>query len=172
MWRLGLIAVSVVFVLGSAQGHTRQRTPGAASSFIAYDDFMKLSDDQRRGHFGELSAENKSLIVRTHAERWLANNRGHLTASEVAVFQEVIGFITPERYARGANTALDREEGALRAKMRCRVSPDDVVQAFNVFGAASESGVRKPTWTYLTQAKCWLDWVAEDLVDYLPSVRR
>jgi len=95
MLRLGLIAVSVVLVLGSAQGHTRQRAPGAASSFIAHDDFMKLSVDQRRDRFGELSAENKSLIVRTHAKRWLA-----------------------------------------------------------------------------TQGKCWLEWVAEDLVDYLPDVRR
>lgn len=172
MLRLRLIVVSVVLVLGSAQGHTLQRAPAVAPSFIAYADFIELSVDQRRARFGELSAENRSLIVRTHAERWLANNRGHLTASEVAVFQEVINFVTPARYVKGANTEPDREEAALRAKMRCRVSPDDLVQAFNVFGAASESRASKPTWTYLTQAKCWLEWGAEDLVDYLPSVRR
>jgi hypothetical protein len=31
---------------------------------------------------------------------------------------------------------------------------------------------RKPTWTYVSQAKCWLEWLAEGLVDYVPTPRR
>jgi hypothetical protein len=172
MLRIGLIAASVVLAVGGAADHTQQGPRAAAGSMIAYDDFMKLSADQKRARFGEMNAENRSAIVRAHAERWLKNNRGRLTASEVSVFQELIGFITPERYRRRANTDTGKEEEALPAKMRCRVSSDDVVQAFNVFGVASESGVETRRWTYLSQAKCWVDWIAEDLVDYIPTLRR
>lgn len=63
-----------------------------------YDGFMTLSLDQRRARFDALSAEAKAGIIRTHAERWLESNRGRLTASEAAVFDEIVAFITPEIY--------------------------------------------------------------------------
>jgi hypothetical protein len=172
MLRSLLVTAIVVFAVVGAQAHPRHGAQGASPSDVTYDDFRKISVDQRRGRFGSLSAENKSLIVRTHAQRWLENNRARLTASEVGVFQEMINFITPERYAKRAETAIDKEEQALRAKMRCRVSTEDVVEAFNVFGTRSQTETAKPTWTYLSQAECWLEWIAEDLVDYIPTIRR
>jgi hypothetical protein len=172
MMRSVFVAAIVAFAVVGAQAHPGHRVHGVTPSVVTYDDFMKIDVEQRRGRFAALSAENKSLIVRTHAERWLANNRARLTASEVGVFQEMINFVTPERYAKRAETAMDKEEQALRAKMRCRVSTEDVVEAFNVFGTRSQSGVAKPKWTYLSQAKCWLEWIAEDLVDYIPTIRR
>ena len=172
MSRSVLATAIVAFAVVGAQAHPRQGAQGATPPVVAYDDFMRISAEQRRGSFGALSAENKSQIVRTHAERWLAKNRVRLTTSEVGVFQEMINFITPERYAKRPETAMDKEEQALRAKMRCRVSTEDVVEAFNVFGTRSQTGVAKPKWTYLSQAKCWLEWIAEDLVDYIPTVRR
>lgn len=172
MLRSVLLTVIVAFAVAGIQAHTRADAQGAAPSVVTYDDFMKISADQRRGRFDALSAENKSLILRTHAERWLARNRARLTASEVGVFQEMINFITPERYARRTETAMDREEQALRAKMRCRVSTEDVLEALNVSGTPSQTKVAKPTWTYLAQARCWLEWLAEDFVEYIPTGRR
>lgn len=173
MFRSALVtAIVAVAVVGTQAAHPRHGAQGATPSVVTYDDFMKFSAEQRRDRFGALSAENKSVIVRTHAERWLVRNRARLTASEVGVFQEMINFITPERYAKRAETAMGKEEQALRAKMRCRVSREDVVEAFNVFGTRSQTGVAKPRFTYLSQAKCWLEWIAEDLVDYVPTVRR
>jgi hypothetical protein len=171
MLRTGLVTALVMFALVGVHAGSRQRGQGAVSSVVPYDDFMKMSVDERHGRFGALSAENKALIVRTHAERWLVKNRTRLSASEVGVFQEMIDFIAPARYAKQPDTAMDRQEQALKAKMRCRVSPDDVVQAFNVFGASSQAGAARPTWTYLSQARCWLDVMADDLVDYVPTIR-
>jgi hypothetical protein len=171
MLRSILVTAIVAFALADTQAHRRQDAQGATPAVVTYDDFMKISVDQRRGRFGGLSAENKSLVLRTHAQRWLGNNRARLTASEVGVFQEMINFITPERYAKRAETPMDNEEQSLRAKMRCRVSSEDVVEAFNVFGALSQTETAKPTWTYLSQAKCWLEWIAEALVD-IPTMRR
>jgi hypothetical protein len=172
MLRSILVTVIVAFTVVGTQAHARHVAQGVAQSIVTYDDFMKIRVDQRRGRFGTLSAENKSLIVRTHAEHWLTTNRARLTASEIGIFQEMITFITPERYAKRTETGMDREEQALRAKMRCRVSTEDVMEAFNVFGAPSTAGAAKPKWTYLSQAKCWLEWIAEDLVAYVPTIRR
>ena len=172
MLRRVIVTVIVVVTVVGVQAHPRPGAQRATPSVVTYDEFMKISVEQRHARFGALSAENKALIVRTHAERWLASNRARLTASEVGVFQEMISFVTPERYAKPAGAAMGKEEQALRAKMRCRVSPDEVVQAFNVFGTRLPTGAAKPTWTYLSQAKCWLEWIAEDLVDYIPTIRR
>lgn len=61
---------------------------------------------------------------------------------------------------------------ALTAKMRCRVNSADIREATNVFHEASHSPPPKPTWGYLSQAKCWFEWILEGVVDYLPNTRR
>lgn len=61
----------------------------------------------------------------------LAGNRARLTASEVGVFQELIEFITPERYARQPQAKRDKAK----------------------------------------QARCWLEWMAYELADYVPAIR-
>jgi hypothetical protein len=130
---------------------------------------MKVSADARRALFASLTTENKCLVVQTHAERWLATNRARLSKTEIAVFDEMIGFITPDRYARRAEASIDRAEQALRENMRCRVDTADVREAFNVFDSARSP--TEPRWTDLDQAKCWVQWLVEDLVDYVPTVR-
>jgi hypothetical protein len=171
--RIGLIAATIVIAVAnfSARNVSQGGTP-AVASMTAYDDFMKLTVGQRRDRFHGLAAENKAMIFRTHAERWLAGNRGRLTASEIAMFEEIIAFITPGLYDRQPDGALDKREEALRAKMRCRVSPDDVMAAMNVLTRATDSRPPTPTWTYLSQAKCWLEWIAEGFMDYIPASRR
>ena len=172
MSRVRLVTTAIV-AIGFLGAHpvARRASRGTTPSLIGYDDFMKISVDQRRGRFASLTAANKSLIVRTHGERWLADNRGRLTIGEIAVFQDMVNFVTPERYAKRAEAGIDKEEQALRDRMRCRVSTVDVVQAFNVFGNTSQPP-SKPRWTYLNQATCWIEWVAEDFIDSIPTVGR
>jgi hypothetical protein len=171
MWRTALAtAAAVAIVFASAPTDARPPIQAGRSSFIAYDGFMKMSPDERRTRFASLNAENKAAIVRTHAERWLAGNRRRLSKTEVAVFEEMIKFITPDRYAKRGEASVDKAEQALRDRMRCSVNVADVTAAFNIFDAAKPSA--GPRWTYLDQAKCWVQWIAEDLIDYIPSVPR
>lgn len=152
MMRTGLIAAFIVLVMGDAGAtdapHVRLQ---ASAPWNDYDDFMKLSVHQRHARFDTISAENKAMIVRTHSERWLYNNRGRLTASEVEVFEEIIAFVTPDLYRERHDDTLDKREEALRAKMRCRVSPADIREATSLFREASESASPKLTWSYLTR---------------------
>lgn len=53
----------------------------------------------------------------------------------------------------------------------CRVSPEDLREAFNLFGTRPQTGAVTPKWTCLRQAECWLAWVAYELVDYVPTIR-
>lgn len=170
MRRVGLIGAFIVLAVSSAVAtdapHVRLQ---AIASWNDYDDFMKLAAGQRRARFAALTAENKAMIVQTHAQRWLHDNRERLTASEIGVFEEIIAFITPDLYRERSDDTLDKREEALRATMRCRVRPDDVRNATNVLREERASPSQKPKWSYLNQAKCWIDWFVEDFVDYIPS---
>jgi hypothetical protein len=168
-----LIGAFIVLVMGGAGAagapHVRLQ---ASAPWSDYDAFMTLSVHQRHARFDTLSAENKALMVRTHAERWLHNNRGRLTASDVEMFEEIIAFFTPDLYRGRRDDALDKREEALTAKVTCRVSPVDIREATNLFREASESPPPKLTWSYLSKAKCWFEWILEGVVDYLPNTGR
>ena len=172
MVREGLIGAFILLALGSATA----REPvdlrlQVASSSSDYDDFMRLSPRERRARFNAISAEDRATIVQTHVRRWVNSNRGRLSAGELAVFQEIVAFLSSE-LSNHPTGAVNKREDALMARMRCRVAPEDVRQATNVFGEAAESPARTVKWTYLTQAKCWVDWMIESAVDYLPDIGR
>jgi hypothetical protein len=166
---LPIAALIVLAFAGAAAREFRQAGAPAMVPMTAYDDFTKLSDEDRRARFASISAENKAMIMRTHVELWLRHNRERLTASEIAVFQEMIGYITPDIYRTQSNGLVDKREDGLRATMRCRVSPDDVREATNVIRTERPSASRQPTWSYLQQGRCWIDWFLEGLGDYIPS---
>lgn len=166
MRHLGSVAASILLLLSGVGGQPLQ---SATTQESVYADFMRLDLDQRRERFVSLSPEHRSLVVRTHAERWLDGNRARLTADEVGLFEELIGFITPERYQRPRD-APDRGEQALLKKVTCRLNPDDVMSAF---GVLRQPPVSQPErWTYLDRARCWVRVVAEELVGFVPLVRR
>ncbi len=168
MERFSLVAASVVLVLSAVAASAQQPVP---SGDAVYARFMELSVEQRRSGFAELSPEHRALIVRTHAERWLAQNRERLSASEIGLFEELIAFVTPERYGAGSRTAPNKGEQAMLAKIICRANPNDVETAFGVL-RVPPSSTQPERWTYLDRARCWIRVAAEELADYVPLVRR
>jgi hypothetical protein len=166
---LATTALVTVWFLSVPIGASHPLQAGS-SSFVAYDEFMKTNPSDRHARFASLSSDNKALIVRTHGERWLARNRARLGTTEIAVFEEMIRFITPDRYRKRGEAGVDKAEQTLLDRLRCRVNVGDVTEAFNVFSTAKPSAEAR--WRYLGQAKCWVQWIAEDLIEYVPSVRR
>ena len=65
---------------------------------IGYDQFFPLPPEERRKIFNEISAANRALLMKTHVERWLDANHSRLTQDQLAVVEEIICFITPEKY--------------------------------------------------------------------------
>jgi hypothetical protein len=158
-----LIILALAGAVSTAAAHAHQ----AVASWIGYEQFMELSADERRAHFVVISPENKAAIARTHAQGWLQNNRGRLSASEVSVFEALIAFITPDLY-RERLDSVDKRVQELEATMKCRVSPDDVRAATSVLRDPLPAS-QNSRWTYLDQAKCWIHWMVEGVLDYVPT---
>lgn len=161
------------FILLATAGATAIEPLGVglqvAASSSDYDAFMKLSSQNRRARFNAMSAEARATIVRTHVRRWMDRNAGRLSAGELAAFEEIVAFLTPELSGH-ATSAPNKREDAVAARIRCRVAPEDVRHATNVFGEPAESPGRTMKWTSLTQAQCWVDRMIEAAVDYLPNI--
>ncbi len=96
---------------------------------IDYDQFWPKSHQERLSIFNEVSAENRALLVKTHVERWLAANRLRLSREQVAVIEEIIGFISPELYEEHRDfEKIARQVEALREKAEAILSPEDIIQ--------------------------------------------
>jgi hypothetical protein len=158
--------VSLALAAGSVLASPRPQSTHVSS--IGFDDFMRLDPQNRRERFNQLDPTNKAMLVRTHAERWLAKNRDRLGASEQACIEEAITLATPEVFNPPVDPTTARRQDEFTERYRCRVNPADVSAAFDVLGLRGNSA-RNQRWTYLSQAKCWIAWFTESAIDFLPS---
>ena len=116
---------------------------------ISYNDFVKLDAAQRVDLWGRMSPENKSAIVRTHAERWLDRNRGRLTAGQTALVEEAIAFLSPELYKNPTDPEQLKRQDALEAKLKCGLRRSDLINAFGVVSPPStNSDWRADLWAW------------------------
>jgi hypothetical protein len=168
--RIGAAMIAVVLCCSRNVSGQQTALPTAVAT-INYDEFMRLDFNARRERFSHLSHESRAMIVRTHAERWLAENRDRLSRSEIAVFQEAIAFVTPDMSEKPLDPQEMKKYEDLKAVLRCRVDPRDVMAAFRVLrppdGTATEG-----RWTYLKQARCWIYWFVDGMLDYVPRIPR
>jgi hypothetical protein len=95
-------------------------------------EFLGLSAEAQRPRFAGLTAENRSFLVRTHAERWLRAHRDELSASQIQVVEEAIAFFTPELYANPGATASAEQEASLKQRLACSLGRDRTGQAFTL----------------------------------------
>lgn len=96
---------------------------------ISYDEFMPQPFQERLKIFNNISAENRALLIKTHVERWLAANRPRLTQEQIALVEEMIPYLTPERYqAERDMEKIAQEAEALRRKAEAVFSREDVMQ--------------------------------------------
>lgn len=150
---LTLLAASLAWGLGVSPRGFQGATAGAE----LYESFMKLSTDQRRAHFDTLGPDAKARLKRTHAERWLAENRRHLTPAQAALVEEAIAFFTPALYQHPADGAKRRQEDDLRSRLVCSLSSHQVGAAFTFLPQPE-----KLTWRGAVDE--WLAWFSECVV--------
>jgi len=68
---------------------------------INYDQYFLKPVKDRLEIFNAISAEYRSFLVKSHAERWLAVNRSRLTDEQVSIVEEITQSISPEWYEEG-----------------------------------------------------------------------
>lgn len=137
MWKttLGVIVTTVTTVTASTllggRSLAQQPMPSPASAGTAYQEFMTLAPDSRAKRFSALSADDKALIMRTHAEQWLAKNRGRLIAGQVELVEKAIALVRPAMYRRPQDPDLVKSMQALEAQLKCGLRRSDILQAFS-----------------------------------------
>lgn len=102
---------------------------------VTYDEFGQMSDEQKLDVFNEVSAENRALLVRTQAERWLALHRTRLSEEQVSVVEEAIAFTQPELYDDADREAEEAASEDLMARLMALLSREDMMHAFTRRGA-------------------------------------
>lgn len=80
--QIGIVAALAIGSSGVVTSVGQQPAARVAAAQITYDQFIQLDPQARRERFGRLNAENKALIKRTHAERWLVRNRARLSEAQ------------------------------------------------------------------------------------------
>jgi hypothetical protein len=166
-----LFVATVASVMLSVPAFAQQPADATQSSNAArYDEFMQLSNKQRQEQFSRLDSDSRAFLVRTHAERWLAANKGQLSRSDFSVFQEALTFITSQLYDSPTTLDVFKRTSDIKGRIRCRVSQTDAAEAFSVFSTMPLPYSRVDArWSYLKQAGCWMAWHAESVIDYIPT---
>lgn len=77
---------------------------------VNYDEFMPCSLEERLKIFNEISAENRASLVRTQVERWLDTNHSRLSKAQMDMIDEIIKFITPDKYEFGRDHEIVEQE--------------------------------------------------------------
>lgn len=157
--------IAVVFVLaGAGAGITGTQAPsgsGASAQVqvqpMTYEAFMAVGTPKRSEVFATLTPENKSALKRAHAEAWLARNRQRLSATQIAVVQEAIAFLSPELYRQPAIAEMRVKEGKIRQQLECTLNRSDVIEAFTFLTPG-------PAPTFSERVDEWLSWFGDCVV--------
>jgi hypothetical protein len=101
-----------------------------AANAPGYDVFIGLPEAERADAFNAQSPAAKACLKRTHASRWLAENRGSLSARQIQVVEKAIDFLTPEIYQSPDDPEIRAREAALKNELACELGRDRTARAF------------------------------------------
>ena len=102
---------------------------------VSYDEFGPMDDQQKIVVFNEVSQENRALLVRTQAERWLAAHRDRLSDEQVEAVERAIAFIEPSLYDSERTEAEQAASQEVMGRVMAVLSREEVRQAFTRHGA-------------------------------------
>jgi hypothetical protein len=154
MWAVCILALS--FAALAVDG---QPSP-AGQRTLAYEELMKLGDKERESSLLQMPPAERLRLKRTHAQRWLEKNRASLTPSQVAVAQEAIDFISPERYRDLSDPELMKQEAEIAHRLACSLGEERAVAAFTFREIAPPSSNRP--WSDLLDS--WAQWLVECVI--------
>jgi hypothetical protein len=149
--------ILAILVLLAALGPQSTDDPcRQAANAPSYDVFIGLPEAERAAAFNTQSAAGKACLKRTHVSRWLAENRGSLSARQIQVVERAIEFLTPEIYQAPDAPGVRAREAALKNDLTCELGRDRTARAFKftsdaVKGRSSSKGL----------IESWLEWFSD-----------
>ena len=144
-------AICIVLLACSLSTGTVCALDATQQASLTYEQFMQLSVERRRDRFATLSADTQAALKQTHAQRWLAGNRGSLTQSQIELFIEAISFLSADRYRNPRDGEARKHEDELQRRLTCELGRARVTAAFTFLEPA-----RQRSW--IDSADEWLAW--------------
>ncbi len=144
----GIVVWAVLLSGGTFDASSRQTPP--AKTQITYDAFMALDDKQRRTRFDGYNAETKSLLMRTHTQRWLEKNRQRLSTSQVQLVQDMIAYLSPDAYRDPTDAGIAKRGQELTAKFKCQLRNSDVLAAVGPHRSPPATNWMNDVWYWIT----------------------
>ena len=148
--RIGQIAVCALLLSGATSDVSSLQNQ-TANTQIAYEAFMALDDKQRRSRFSDYDAETKSMLMRTHTQRWLEKNRQRLSTSQVQLVQDMIAYLSPEAYRNPSDPAIAKKGQELTEKFKCQLRNSDVMAAIGPHRSPPTANWMHDVWFWVTQ---------------------
>jgi hypothetical protein len=127
-----------------------------AANAPSYEVFIGLPEAERAEAFNTQSAAGKACLKRTHASRWLAENRASLSARQIQVVEKAIEFVTPAIYHAADDPEIREREAALKNELACELGRDRTARAFS-FTAHGSKGQRASKGLI----ESWLEWFSD-----------
>lgn len=130
-----------------------------AANAPSYEVFIGLPEAERAEAFNTQSAAGKACLKRTHVSRWLAENRGSLSARQIQVVEKAIEFLTPEIYQAPDNPEIRAREAALKNDLACELGRDRTARAFKFTSDAAKG--QSPSKGLI---EAWFEWFSDCVV--------
>jgi hypothetical protein len=144
------LVVSVILVGVSLVVARDGQPQSPAPTEMTYAAFMALNDQQKRDRFAQFNAETKSVLMRTHANQWLDKNRTRLSASQIALMQEMIAYLSPEAYRNPSDPHIARRGQELTDKFKCQLRNSDVLAAIGPHRSPPSASWMNDVWFWFT----------------------
>ena len=96
---------------------------------VTYKQFFQKPFKERLNIFNEITADNRALLVKTHAERWLAANRSRLANEQINAVEDLMVALSPKWYETDRDfEKLEPEIEVLIKKIEALLSREDCQQ--------------------------------------------
>ena len=130
-----------------------------AADVPSYDVFIGLPEAERAEAFNAQTPAGKACLKRTHASRWVAENRGSLSARQIQVVEKAIEFLTPEIYQATDDPEIRAREAALKNDLACELGRDRTARAFKFTSDAAKG--HSPSKGLI---EAWFEWFSDCVI--------
>ncbi len=136
-----LSRMTLIVILLAAAGE-----PFASQKSLPYDEFIRMGEQARAAAFDAATPEQKAMLKRTHAERWLAKHQKELSKKQVQVMQSAITFITPDLYRPPSTEQEAQAEARIKHDLECQLGRLRVTEAFTFFSPDTSTYAKIDEW--------------------------
>ena len=146
--------VLLAWLLVAVTPHVSRADPAPEPpAILSYDEFARMTPEERHRRFPGLDPQNKAQLLRQHVETWLDQHRWRLSSAQIAVAEELRDLFFERFNDPNAlqNPDFHARSDGLSKKLECRFRHSDLWTALGpmVPPLRSDWNWRNDLWTWI-----------------------